>query len=238
MSDLRLDALAARLADAGFDVCAPFATSAYDALRPAGFAPLTPPGTGDALAVLVGNTRALWPKLRAALAADPALAGSTDPLDAYTERTVGGAVAEAFGGQVVRVAHAHDDGAGRVAMVCAAEAAGVAQRGPTGLAVHGVFGPWWALRAVAVLDLAPPRAPRPAARPCDGCPAPCRPPARAVERPRAAWDGDGRAFARAHMDALVAMRAACPVGAAHRYGPDQLRYHYLHDRPLLVPDRG
>ena len=238
MSAPRIEALAAVLTGAGFDVVAPFAASAYDRRRPEGFAPLVPPGADDALAVLVGNTRALWPRLRAALAADPALAAASDPLDAYTERTVGRAVAEAFGERVVRVAYAHEGGAGRVAMVCAAEAAGAAQRGPTGLAVHPIYGPWWALRAVAVLDLPPPWDTRPPARPCDGCPAPCRPAARVVERLRAARDGDGRAFVRAHFGALVEMRAACPVGAEHRYGPDQLRYHYLHDRRTLAPDAG
>ena len=33
----------------------------------------------------------------------------------------------------------------------------------------------------------------------------------------------------------LAVRDACPVGREHRYGDDQIGYHYRHDRTLLCP---
>ncbi|RMG93877.1 MAG: hypothetical protein D6705_17545 [Deltaproteobacteria bacterium] len=234
MRDRRLEDLVARLAAAGLDVVAPFAASAYDRIRPDGFAPLRRHGREDALAVLVGNTRALWPKLVDAVRRDPSLATCSDPVDTYVVRTVTQALDTAFGTVRRHVVFAHDTGTERVAMVHAAEAAGIAQRGPTALAIHGTYGPWWALRALVTFDLPPVPSPAPP-RICDGCPAPCRPAADHVARlrARAAGDLDGRAFVRRHFDALVAMRAACPVGARHRYGDAQLRYHYLLDRAGL-----
>src|SRR5436305_15058430 len=73
-------AAAASLATAGFDLIAPVAIDAADA-------PLPTFGRAAALGLVVGNTRALWPRLLAALAADPVLAADPDPVDRYTERT-------------------------------------------------------------------------------------------------------------------------------------------------------
>jgi cyanocobalamin reductase (cyanide-eliminating) / alkylcobalamin dealkylase len=55
-------------------------------------------GSGQHLAVVVGNTRALWPVWCAALATDPALAASADPLDAYTVRALND-IASALSGE-------------------------------------------------------------------------------------------------------------------------------------------
>jgi len=235
----RIAAFAAALRRAGFDVVLPFSTAAYDAARPEGFDPLPRFGRPDALGVLVANTRRLWPRLLDTLARDAALAAAEHPLDRYTEQAVHAAAAR-LDPLRRQVRFAHDAGPRRVAMVAAAVATGRAARAPTGLAVHDAYGPWWALRAVVVVDTPPVPTVRPeAAPPCADCPAPCRAPAEALAaRWAAAGATDGRAFVRRHFTDLVAARDACPVGRAHRYTNDQIRYHYLHDRRLLVQSAG
>lgn len=193
------------LADAGFDLVHAFDTASVDV------AAIADPERRRGL--LVGNTRALWPRFRAALAADPALAASSDPLDLYTERTL----ARAFPGERVWFAHVQYDGAFLPIQRIAA-AAGFAHLAPTHLAIHPIYGPWFALRAVVALP-GPPPAPIELAAPCR-CEAPCH-------------DAFARAVASTDPRAWIAVRDACPVGRAHRYSDDQLAYHTTKDLELL-----
>src|ERR1700759_2490357 len=79
-----VDALAT-LAAAGFDLAHTFDASIV--AREPGLGVLA----GDArLGILIGNTRALWPRFTEAMR-DPALAAERDPLDQYTERCLGAA---------------------------------------------------------------------------------------------------------------------------------------------------
>jgi methylmalonic aciduria homocystinuria type C protein len=91
-----------------------------------------------------------------------------------------------------------------------------------------VFGPWVGLRALVSFDdpgaATEPAAPAP---PCPHCAADCAP-AWAALNP-ASSEAEFRRDWRAWADA----RAACPLGAAHRYSEDQLAYHYTHDRDIL-----
>ena len=70
------------LARAGFDIAHAF--DAATAAREPGLAVLA---GAERLGLLIGNTRALWPRFTAALR-DPALAAERDPLDRYTERAI------------------------------------------------------------------------------------------------------------------------------------------------------
>jgi methylmalonic aciduria homocystinuria type C protein len=198
------------LADAGFDLVHEVDTAAI--ARELALPWLADPARRRG--VVVGNTRALWPKFLAARRTDPELAAAPDPLDRYTERTL----ARVFAGDRVWLAHARYDGAW-IPIQRIAAAAGLGHVAPTGLVIHPTFGPWIALRAVVTLPGEPP--PRRA---------PARPPCRCGEACQ-------RAFARAAetcaADDWIAVRDACPVGRAHRYGDDQLRYHYTKDRALL-----
>jgi cyanocobalamin reductase (cyanide-eliminating) / alkylcobalamin dealkylase len=215
--------LAARAAAAGFDLAAPFAIEPGDA-------PLPRFGRARALGVVVGNTRALWPRFAAAVAADPALAADPDPLDRYTEATLTAAAPAGAAVYFAHVAYAE----GHVPVQALAARAGLAAIAPSGLCVHPTFGPWIALRAVVAIDAPPPPPRAPATLPCT-CAAVCL----AV---RAELDRDGRRFdpASPTWTDWVRLREACPVGRAHRYGEAQLRYHYTRDRtllPVVGPDR-
>jgi len=160
---------------------------------------------------LVGNTRALWPAFVAARAADRELAAAPDPLDRYTERAIERAIAGTTGR--AWLGHRRYDGA-FVPLQRLAELVGLAARAPIGLAIHPVYGPWFALRAVVLGD-GEPIARAPIARPCE-CGAACM---QALARAQAARGPDA---ARA----WLAVRDACPVGREHRYSEAQIEHHY------------
>ncbi len=151
--------------------------------------------------LLIGNTRALWAPFVAARRDEP------DPLDRYTERCV----AAAFPGATIRYAHEKP----YLPFQQYAVEAGLAALSSTHLAIHPVYGPWFALRAL-VVQPGPERLP--IAKPC-ACTEECD---RAFSRALAATD----------WEAWLAVRDACSTGRAWRYTDEQLRYHYT--RSLLV----
>jgi methylmalonic aciduria homocystinuria type C protein len=203
--DRMLEALAARCAQAGFDLLAPFDVAAFNAV--AGPQERLPDhGRGHALAVVIGNGRALWPIFRSA--AD----GPPDPLDRYTVRTLT-AAAEATGLPFVAL-WAHTMRPRPIPIQRVAQAAGLAGLSPSHLSIHPRLGPWLALRAVMVFDAPPPPPPPALSPPCAGCAQPCMPALAAALAEPADWRR------------WLAVRDACPVGREHRYGSEQIHYHY------------
>jgi cyanocobalamin reductase (cyanide-eliminating) / alkylcobalamin dealkylase len=187
------------LAAAGFDIVHTF--DAATLARQPGLAMLA----GDArLGLLIGNTRALWPPFTAALE-DPVLAGERDPLDHYTERVIDAT----FPGARRYYGHRRYDGAFPPLQRLAA-ATGLGALAPSHLVIHPIYGPWFALRAVVLVEGEPPvRAPIP--QPCR-CDASCR-----------------AAFARAQRSEdwrdWLAVRDSCPL-RTWRYSDEQVHYHY------------
>lgn len=194
-----VDALAT-LAAAGFDLAHTF--DAAIAARAPGLAILD--GTAR-LGILVGNTRALWPAFEAALR-DPRLAADPDPLDRYVERAIAASFAPA-----TRIYFGHQRYAGAfLPLQRLAQLTGLGAIAPSQLVIHPIYGPWFALRAVVVLDGAPP-ARQPIDQPCR-CAAACT-----------------DAFARAQHSHdprdWLAVRERCAL-QAFRYPDDQIAYHY------------
>ena len=190
------------LAAAGFDIA-----HAFDAAvlaREPGLEALAAHGR---VGLLVGNTRALWRPFVAA--ADRTRA---HPLQHYTETIV----ERALPGRRIYYAHRTYDGA-YVPFQRLAAAAGLAALAPTQLLVHPIYGPWFALRAVAFVDGDPPPAPQRVVLPCT-CGAACT-----------------SALARASDDwrDWLAVRDACPIGRTFRYSDAQIRYHYTKDPSWL-----
>jgi len=190
----------AQLATVGFDVAHAF--DANLAAREPGCGVLAGP---QRLGILIGNTRALWPRFVEAMR-DPGLARDPDPLERYSER----AIDAAFAGARVYYAHRQYGGA-YVPFQRVAVATGLGALAPSRLVIHPVHGPWFALRAIVVVDGEPPaRVPIP--QPCR-CEAAC-----ATALTVALADPmDWRAW--------LAVRDACELRAA-RYSDDQVRYHY------------
>jgi methylmalonic aciduria homocystinuria type C protein len=211
---------------AGFDIVHTFDTAAL--AETPGFAMLA----GDArLGILIGNTRALWPPFTAALhdpnwsdrfqlaaqqgseaprsegpaGAAPVLATERDPLDRYTERVIDAA----FPGARRYYGHRRYD-EGFVPLQRLAAATGLGALAPTHLVIHPIYGPWFALRAVVVMEGEPPlRTPIP--KPCH-CDASC-----SASFARARQSKDWRDW--------LAVRDSCTLGA-WRYGDEQVHYHY------------
>lgn len=229
MTTTLVDSIARACAAAGFDLCAAGLVADYnvrvpDALR------LPDLGRPQALVVVIGNTAALWPRFQAALA-DPRLAAAAHPLDTYAATAITAAIDATAGGLRRELRFAPEPPPRRVALQQLAEATGLAAIAPSHLAIHPIYGSWFGLRAAIVLDVDGEPA-TPAPRPACDCAIGCGPPmarAMAAGPPR-----DGREL-RERWRLWLAVRDACPVGRDHRYGDDQLTYHYTGDRARLRP---
>ncbi|MDJ0851980.1 MAG: hypothetical protein QNK04_26715 [Myxococcota bacterium] len=207
-----------------------------DALTPAGLDVVWPfpsrlvaevsgrPAPRDRLGLLIGNTRALWSPFTAAFARDAELHGHPDPVDRYCEREIERGLSLAGGGRELFWAHTLTPEAFPIQAL--AHTAGLCDVAPCRLAIHERYGPWLALRAVAVMiDEPGPSEVVPPPTVCAPCPAPCR-------EPFAAAQAAGQEL-ETHWRLWLAVRDACPVGRAHRYPARQLEYHYTKQRSLL-----
>jgi cyanocobalamin reductase (cyanide-eliminating) / alkylcobalamin dealkylase len=214
---------------AGFDLVQPLQVGWYNAVV-TGSLRLDDFGSPEHLAVVIGNTRALWPKFLAALRAEPALLTGPHPLYRYTERAISQACAALP--QPLRLRWSHAGGEGLVAMQRLAQVAGLAYLSESQLSVHAEYGPWIGLRAAVSLALPGPAGPPPQLpHPCGSCAGQCRP---AFERALAAASAALSAADIEQNWALwLACRDACPTGRDHRYDDAQIRYHYLKNRQQL-----
>ncbi len=233
-----LSALRAQLSSRGFDLCAAFGANAASLRRNGVHFPIERFGLESPMAVVIGNSRHLWRFVaerieRANPGRFPDSAPGSNPLDEYVERELPNALDTALAAHRLRqrqIYFSHrtdypsfdDTGAairGAIPIQRLAALAGLAALAPSHLSVHPQLGPWIALRAVAVFPLSLQRTLLPQIAPCHGCSAPC---VSALEQAlSAASSTSGRPSER-----WIAVRDACPFGRKHRYGPDQLRYHY------------
>ena len=222
--------VATRCRPAGLDLVQPLRVGWYNDRVEAPFR-LPDFGRPGTLAVLIGNTRVLWPRFLEALRASPERLDADDPLEAYVMENVRAALAQLPARWEVR--WAHETTPAPVAMQRLAHAAGLAHLAPSHLCVHPVYGPWIALRAVAIVDTeGPPGEPPAVASPCDDCERAC------MVAYRHALDAAGHEIQthdalEAQWQLWLAVRDACPTGRAHRYDDEQARYHYTKDRAIL-----
>jgi methylmalonic aciduria homocystinuria type C protein len=203
--------LKAILTEAGFDLVHPFDANAV--AREPGLAEIA--DAERPLGYLVGNTRALWPRLRAERRTDRELGACNDPFDRYTEQTCERIVG-------ARSFYAHRTYRGVfLPFQRLAVAAGFGTLSSSQLVIHPTYGPWFALRAAVLVAGEPTTSALPVAA-CN-CAMRCT---AAFERACAVRDGE-------MWRAWLAVRDACCVGREHRYDDDQLEYHYTKDRSLL-----
>ncbi|MBM4247354.1 MAG: hypothetical protein FJ148_26790 [Deltaproteobacteria bacterium] len=225
-----VDALAVRLAPAGFDLVRALDARWYDAAVAPEYR-LPRPGSGREarLAVVVGSSRAFWEPFLAWLRDDPTRLDAPDPIDRYAVAAVTAALADAAAPCAVRFSF--EPPPRRVAIQRLADAAGLAARTPSMLCVHPTFGPWIALRAAVVFDVAPPDGPGAGPpRACDDCAERC---AAALARARDAAPIDRGDPVASHWRLWLAVRDACPIGRQHRYPEAYLRYVYTKDLGVL-----
>ena len=222
--------LAVALAPHGFDIVRPFNICAYNAFASAN--PRLPKfpdfGRGDALACLIGNTKAAWELFLADYKAryGGAAERPSHPFDQYTEIKIDEALKNFETPYQVRFGH--HDGDQFVSLLHASEASLLAKISPARLALHPEYGLWFALRAVAVFDCQPPiQTPEDWVSPCLQCAAPC---ARVSRELMARHNDDWLACT---WQERLTVRDACPVGLGARYSDAQARYHYSRDITLL-----
>lgn len=210
------------LAARGFDLCARFSVAAYNRAVDAAYA-LPQLGRSDALGLLIGNTRALWPHFVSWLREDPRRVERAHPLESYAEEAIGACVKSSGVGGEVRFSH--EPPGRRFAAQHLAQLAGLAHLSESMLSVHARYGPWIALRAAWVVPVgAPPEQVAPPPQPCR-CAQRCLPAFSRALR--------GGTNVASQWTDWVAVREACPVGRDHRYCAQQLRYHYTKDREVL-----
>ncbi|HXU00394.1 MAG TPA: ferredoxin [Polyangia bacterium] len=212
------------LAAAAFDAaCAPVTTLTLASLMP-----------GARTAVVVGSGGPGFFD-RFASGSPEAGDGTPNPLDRYTKRVAVAAATDALAslGATYAVYFPFDGAEPLIPFQRLGRAAGLGGPGPLGLQIHPAFGPWWAYRALVVVDRdLPPRPP--IGDGCAGCDAPCVDacPAHAVARA-------GFSVAACHARRLVAepcrlscaARIACVRGPQHRYTDAQLAFHMAASMP-------
>lgn len=187
----------------------------------------------DALGILIGNTRKLWPIFMQALREDSSLQAEPHPLDTYVTARLRSLATGVFG-RSSQLVFSHATVPKAFPIQRLAEAVNFAALSPSHLSIHPQYGPWIALRAVVVVDVeGPPLAPLELSRPCRGCSAPCVP---ALNRALSVSTTPISAASIAeHAHDWIAVRDACPVGRDFRYGQEQLTYHYV--KAPLAGDR-
>lgn len=140
----------------GFDLVNAFPAHAYD-----DHPKITP---GDALCLLVGNTKALWRPFTSFLAKNAEganmLANNGDVLDSYTEHAVSRVLASSpFASVSHSVVYAHETIAGPTGRCCSVNTAGHVSGMAwydveyTRRSLHPRLGAWFAYRAVIVLQV-------------------------------------------------------------------------------------
>jgi cyanocobalamin reductase (cyanide-eliminating) / alkylcobalamin dealkylase len=220
---IEVDEVAARCAIGGIDLSAVTSAGAYDALVDVPFRLGAPV---DATVLVLGNTRALWPHLERFLRDHGPL---DDPVDTYVIHTVHAATADVR--DLLDIRFSHEPPPRRIAIQRLADRAGLAWLSPSHLCVHPTYGPWIALRAAIVLGRPLIDVPTAATARCE-CTTNCLP---RLQEAIAAGEPSNNDEMVAQWHRWLAMRDACPVGREHRYSDEQIRYHYLGERPLGWP---
>jgi len=219
----------------GLDVVCPFQVEWYN--RRAAAADWLPNfGRTSTLGLLIGNTRELWGHFRAALEREPELRADPHPLDAYVVDRLTTAVQQIAAPATIVWAHQIEPRAWPVQRV--AEAAALATISPSHLSIHPTHGPWFALRAVVVVDADGPAGEAPPLQsPCASCHQPCVP---ALDEALRASEREGVPLSRAVQTdwrRWARVREVCPVGRLSRYSDEQIEYHYTKDRERMLATR-
>lgn len=215
-----LQRLKARWRADGLDLTHAFQVGQSDAIPTA--------APAEALAVIIGNTRALWPPFLHALRRDDTLRDDPDRLNHHVERAITRALNDLSHPHEIHWSHA--EAPLPIQKVC--DDAGLARLSPSHLCVHPQHGPWIALRAVVVFPtLQGPHAPD-AEDLCGACARkPCLP---ALERAMSATNAPTRDAMEEVWRLWLDMRDACPVGRDARYCDEQIAYHYARRLPTTL----
>ncbi|ORY41396.1 hypothetical protein BCR33DRAFT_719000 [Rhizoclosmatium globosum] len=251
MNRTALRSFLADLNTAGLDLVFPFPAQTYNTTCLTSTAnsqgnPLPPLPTfsrKSTLSLLVANTKHLWPIFLSYYKSSPSARAATDPLDDYIDSTITTLLKTHFPSTPATTRYTHDTGDRFVHFQRLAHHIGFAHYNPTlFLSVHEQYGPWFAFRALVVLDIEfeenvwddmlitkPTHIP-----PLDPVPDQLEAVKFHMDRFFAAAQGyDNRAHEN-HVHLIAARDASTKDSARHyRYSDDQIRYHYTKDVSVL-----
>lgn len=228
---VNLNLLQSLLAGVGLDLLQPFAAQAYNATAKDGLTRLDTYSRNKTLAVVIGNTRALWEPFVADLARCPAHFASEAPLDDYVRRAVQKAIKQAA--TCKHTIHLSADLSPEtfVDIMTAAHVAGLAYYNrDLHLCMHTQYGAWIALRAVVVFDEDYLGEDSPQLS--DPCPA-SRSMLREQMRELMASAASGSWEERWEEWAALRRAAGPPQSGEHAYGQLQLAYYYTKSKDVL-----
>ena len=223
-----LNSFQAALAPAGLNLVGVASVADWDASQPEArrSAALC---EGARSVVVVGNGgTALWDALIEDLRGEPRhLTEEAHPVDAFVRRHVD-AMAPLLAGYRHRWFFAAAEAEVHIDFRMLAQLAGLGADSKLGLLLHPVYGPWLGLRAACFIDEEMQVSSRVSGS-CEGCAAPCASACPGAAFAEGKWAVDP--CAAFHQTSTVCAsscdaRAACPVGAEHRYEALQYQYHY------------
>jgi hypothetical protein len=228
------------LAEAGLNIVLPLGEAAFDqACAIVGAPRLRELRDSGVAALLIGSGgRVFFDRFIAATDCDD---GKPNPLDRFTRAEVEATVRDSLGAAIGHGIFFPFVGAGPpLPFQRLGRAAGLGAPGPLGMQIHPQFGPWWAYRALVIVDVALP-VETPPGDGCAGCDAPCVAacPARAV-----AITGFVYSACRANRlcdpacHLACAARSRCIRGPEQRYSERQLAFHMAASMPKADPDTG
>jgi len=222
------------LGELGLNVLLPLTPSAFDvAAAPLALDELL---AGAAGALIVGSG---GPTFFDRFEGSPeAVDNAPNPLDRYTERVIRRAVGAALEpAGSAHVVHFPFGVRPLIPFQRLGRAAGLGGPGPLGLQIHPTYGPWWAYRALIVLDR-----PLPAAAPpgdgCAGCDAPCIAACPVGAAARGGFDivaCQARRLVAEPCRLSCVARITCVRGPEHRYRDEELAFHMRASMPRRPP---
>lgn len=149
--------------ESGLDIFTPFSVRTYNKAVPEPYRVHTfDRADGDCVGILLGNTCHAWEFFISSVACNEGFLAVPNPFDTWMTQIVTAAVAVARQdlepeGVQMELRFAYDTAPGRIiALQRLCHEIGFGHYNPSqGLVVHPVLGPWFALRAVILLDMSP-----------------------------------------------------------------------------------
>jgi len=227
-SEVTIQSLSKELLLRGFDLVVPFQLEWFNS-KVKESEQLPSLSKESNLAILVGNTKAIWPHFILYLKKSPKSLEKENPFDEFVEREIQDLVQTLEIPSRIRYAHLPDPE--HLPFQKLAECVGLAYVAKTHLAVHPQYGPWFSLRAVIQLDQTVELdCPFKLKNPCTDCETQCLP---VFEKAASRQKNLGSDSLKETWQDWLLVRKSCPIGREYEFTREQLLYHYTKDKEIL-----
>ncbi|MEE2962145.1 MAG: hypothetical protein VYA34_15535 [Myxococcota bacterium] len=217
------------MTDRGFDIAHPFSLTRYNRMVDTLFQ-IDEKGEEPKLGMLVGNTKTIWPHFIGWLGFDTNRLGLANPLEDFVEKSLETSCQNHLANYSILWTHRNKPLS--IPAQKLAHVTGLAYLSTSQLNIHPTFGPWFALRAVVLLPGKIKGESFIAKNPCEP-----KHEIKAYELfKKALAEVNGSASyseTKRNWKKWLKIRDAFEVGKEHRYGDNQINYHYTGDRAVL-----